>query len=275
MKKFSIFKDHKTTSYAYLQFSIIFFLTLDLSFFASPIFAQSPPNLDPNLTDESCTAEQANSGDPKECSGPNGQGGFSYLRYINTVDPDQNQYLCHRTICLDSSGNQLSTPTPSPTPAPTPTSPLPPQSQQILPTKEEQAIYTQAGATLPDQLISQSTQNDNQTFLQTLINKLSSLVPSWTRVLFSKPQNPGKFYVEGRDINSSTLPFEPELEIPQSAQNLKDMIKENYKISVGLPDFADEAGKDVSGTCLEKDWVRANFPDGVDPVTPEGSTCNQ
>lgn len=73
-----------------------------LSIHSTLALAQSA-DLNPTASQESCTKDQADSGNPQSCTvGP--YSGHDYLRYIRT--DDSGNLFCQRSLCLNDSNNQ-------------------------------------------------------------------------------------------------------------------------------------------------------------------------
>lgn len=70
--------------------------------FSTKVFAQAA-DLNPTASQESCTKEQADSGDPQSCTVVAHQG-HNYLRYVG--NDSSSGLLCQRSLCLNDGNNQ-------------------------------------------------------------------------------------------------------------------------------------------------------------------------
>lgn len=80
----------------------VLFIFIFLLIYPTMVFAQAA-DLNPTASQESCTKEQADSGDPQSCTvGPDQ--GHDFLRYVG--NDSGGGLFCQRSLCLNDSNNQ-------------------------------------------------------------------------------------------------------------------------------------------------------------------------
>lgn len=229
-----------------IAFCILF---LSLLFFAAPILA-APSQGDLCIYPESCLLSEGATDIIRECHG----------RFINGTC----QY--HAAVSPDCTpcGNETSA---SPSATLSPTITKTPQATLKNPTSEEQAVSNLNQGLLPQTIIPDPLPSTDSGFLSDAASFLTQLL------------NPFKFLAQSTTIHTAYLPNEiidkKTDEVAQADSNVLG-IKEGFSnlinkflggqtgyYGTGLPDFVKD--KDLQES--EKLYEKANFPEGINPIT--------
>lgn len=165
-----------------------------------------------------------------------------------SIDP--NCSLCEQII--------LPTSTPSPTPTPTPT---------VGP--EEKAVYNLSQGTLPEGLVKESVP-ENKNILEQFFNNAGKLLSNiFGGLFFGFIVDSQKMYTQSDNINQAGV---PQKLVPQKGNvgtNIQEYLGGSTGVySVKLPKEIQQinpAGAPIGQA--EKAFERANFPEGVNPIT--------
>ncbi|MDO8570208.1 MAG: hypothetical protein Q7R97_01325 [Candidatus Daviesbacteria bacterium] len=177
----------------------------------------------------------------------NGQTCTAFSHYLYT---DENtQAWCDNDNCAEP----CNIPTPSPTLTPFPT------SKVATPSSEEKAVYTLNQGLLPRQLAEE--QEPQLNIFQNIFKGIQNLFGGL--FLFNIVNKP-KMYTQSADLDKSTVP--PEL-LPKTDnynQNMTDYLGGSAGVyGVNLPAPIQDSKIPKS----EESYEKANFPEGINPVT--------
>lgn len=130
-------------------------------------------------------------------------------------------------------------------------------------TPEEQAIYNLNQGLLPKEVIKEKPSED-QNILQKILSALSNLVSPLLFIF--QPQNPPKVYSQSESIQQAEVP----IELKPQDENPVDRLKEFLGGSLGfygvsLPDISGINKEGIQES--ERLYEKANFPEGIRPVT--------
>ncbi len=202
-----------------------------------------------------CSSDEANSGSPLACTvKQNGKDipGFSYARYSFT---DLNgQAYCFRSSCV-ADPNALPV---------TPATPLPqtPNASPNGQTIEENAVSRLNKAILPTDAIREKPDDRN------VLEKVAGVAGDAIRRLFGflePPNYPARVYSESNSLGGAKSPIGGNGTGSDPAKETRENLQIYYG-NIEMPKF-DNVDQSKIGPS-EKNYVKANFPEGIDPITP-------
>lgn len=213
------------------------------------------------LYSQACTTDQGQAG-VQSCKGTTTQdeNNQSICVFNSTVDP-----ACGNCQVLDQSPPTTTIPGPATTTTNPPSNTTP--SSSSPPSKEEQAAGFLEDGLLPKDIES-SEQQSNANIFQQLADKLKGFLDQVFILGGQQIKDEKKLFSQSEGLQQGSVPKDLK---PKESETPANQEKQFLGTKTGfygddLPIFSDQTDRDIKTD--EKSYVKANFPTGVDPVTP-------